>query len=173
LLPKSNLFTTELIECFYHYLKLLKIKYMNKIYTATVTATGGRSGHVQSPDKLVNFDLRFPKALGGANDNYLNPELLFAAGYSACFDSALNRVIKEQKVTTGTTTVTAHVGIGKLDGSRFGLAVELEIKIPGVEHNVAEELAQKAHSICPYSNATRGNIDVNLIVMQPEATSAR
>ena len=145
---------------------------MNKIYTAIVTATGGRNGHVQSPDKLVNFDLRFPKALGGADDNYLNPELLFAAGYSACFDSALNRVIKEQKVTAGATTVTAHVGIGKLDESRFGLAVDLEIEIPGVDHAKAEELAQKAHTICPYSNATRGNIEVNLIIKETEAAMA-
>jgi len=139
---------------------------MKKIYTATVTATGGRDGHVQSPDKLVNFDLRFPRALGGANDNYLNPELLFAAGYSACFDSALNRIIKMEKITTGTTGVTAHVSLGKLDESRFGLAVDLEIEIPGVDHTKAEELVQKAHAICPYSNATRGNIDVNLIVKE-------
>lgn len=137
---------------------------MDKIYTATVTATGGRNGHVQSADKLVDFDFRFPKALGGVNDNYLNPELLFAAGFSACFDSALNRIISQEKVTTGTTTVTAHVSLGKLDEYRYGLAVDLEIEVPGVDHAKAEELAQKAHAICPYSNATRGNIDVNLIV---------
>jgi osmotically inducible protein OsmC len=137
---------------------------MEKIYTATVTATGGRNGHVESADKLVDFDFRFPKALGGADNNHLNPELLFAAGYSACFDSALNRIIGLEKVKTGTTIVTAHVSIGKLDESRFGLGVDLEIEVPGVEHAVAEELAKKAHAICPYSNATRGNIEVNLIV---------
>jgi len=137
---------------------------MNKLYTATVTATGGRNGHVQSPDKLVNFDLRFPKGLGGADDNYLNPELFFAAGYSACFDSALNRIISMDKVKTGTTSVTAHVSIGKLDEFRFGLSVDLEVEVPGVDQAKAEELAQKAHAICPYSNATKGNIDVNLIV---------
>jgi osmotically inducible protein OsmC len=139
---------------------------MNRLYTATAIASGGRNGHVQSPNKLVNFDLRFPKALGGANDDYLNPELLFAAGYSACFDSALNRVIKMEKITTGTTTVTAHVSLGKLDEVRFGLSVDLQIEIPGVDHVKAEELAQKAHAICPYSNATRGNIEVNLLVNQ-------
>ena len=144
---------------------------MNKIYTATVTATGGRNGHVQSPDKLVNFDFRFPKALGGANDNYLNPELLFAAGYSACFDSALNRIIKMEKVKTGTTIVTAHVSLGKMDEFRFGLAVDLEIEIPGVDYTKAKELAQKAHAICPYSNATRNNIEVNLIVKQTVTTN--
>jgi Ohr subfamily peroxiredoxin len=137
---------------------------MDKIYTAAVTASGGRNGHAQSADKLVDFDFRYPEALGGANDNYLNPELLFAAGFSACFDSALNRVISLEKVKTGTTTVTAHVSIGKLDEFRFGLAVDLTIEIPGIDNALAEDLAQKAHAICPYSNATRGNIDVNLIV---------
>lgn len=135
---------------------------MEKLYTATVTATGGRNGHVQSEDKLVDFDFRFPKALGGANDSYLNPELLFAAGYAACFDSALNRIIGLEHAKTGTTTVTAHVSLGKLDASRFGLSVDLDIEIPGVDHSVAEDLARKAHEICPYSNATRGNITVNL-----------
>jgi osmotically inducible protein OsmC len=139
---------------------------MNKLYTASVTATGGRNGHVQSPDRVVNFDFRFPTALGGTNDKYLNPELLFAAGYSACFDSALNRVIKLEKVATGTTTVTAHVSIGKLDEFRFGLAVDLEIEVPGVDPAKAEELAQKAHRICPYSNAIKGNIITNLIVKE-------
>jgi Ohr subfamily peroxiredoxin len=138
-----------------------------------VTATGGRNGHVQSPDKLVDFDFRYPKALGGANDNSLNPELLFAAGFSDCFDSALNYIISQEKIkTTDTTTVTAQVSIGKLDKSRFGLAVELEIEIPGVDHAKAEELAQKAHAICPYSNATRGNIDVNLTVKQAASAIA-
>jgi osmotically inducible protein OsmC len=137
---------------------------MKNIYTATATATGGRNGHVQSPDKIVDFDFRFPKAMGGTNDNFLNPELLFAAGYSACFDSALNRIISQEKVSTGTTTVTARVSIGKLNESRFGLAVDLEIEVPGIDHAKAEELVQKADAICPYSNAIRNNIDVNLIV---------
>ena len=137
---------------------------MEKIYTATVTAKGGRNGHVQSSDNLVNFDVRFPRELGGANNSYLNPELFFAAGYSACFGSALDRVISLEKVKTGTTSVTARVSIGKLDESRFGLAVDLEIEVPGVEKAVAEDLAKKAHQICPYSNATRGNIEVNLLI---------
>jgi osmotically inducible protein OsmC len=137
---------------------------MNKIYTATARATGGRNGHVESPDKLVNFDFRFPTALGGANNDYLNPELLFAAGFSACFDSALNRIITEEKIKTGTTIVTAHVSIGKLDESRFGLGVDLEIEVPGVDRETTLELVHKADALCPYSNATRGNIEVNLIV---------
>jgi lipoyl-dependent peroxiredoxin len=154
------------------HLEPLNIKYMNKIYTASVTATGGRNGHVQSPDKVVDFDFRYPKAMGGANDNYLNPELLFAAGYSACFLSALNRVINEEKVKTGEATVTARVSLGKLDESRYGLAVDLEIAIPGIDHQKAGELVQKAHAICPYSNATRGNIEVNLIVKDTALATA-
>jgi lipoyl-dependent peroxiredoxin len=137
---------------------------MEKLYTAVVTATGGRNGHVESADKLVNFDFRYPKALGGANDNYLNPELLFAAGYSACFDSALNRTIGLEKVKTGITTVTAHVHFMKLDNGGFGLGVDLDVEVPGVEHAVAVDLVNKAHQICPYSNATRGNIAVNITV---------
>lgn len=139
---------------------------MNKIYTASVTAKGGRNGHVQSPDKLVDFDFRYPKSMGGANDNYLNPELLFAAGFSACFLSALNLVINKEKIKTGEATVTAQVNLGKLDESRYGLAVDLDIVIPGVDHEKAEELAHKADVVCPYSNATRGNIEVNLNVKE-------
>jgi lipoyl-dependent peroxiredoxin len=145
---------------------------MNKMYTAVVTATGGRNGHVQSADKLVDFDFRYPKALGGADDSHLNPELLFAAGFSACFLSALNRMINQEKVKTGEATVTAHVSLGKLDESRFGLAVDLEIEIPGVDHAKAEELAHKADAVCPYSNATRGNIEVNLIVKETTLVTA-
>jgi Ohr subfamily peroxiredoxin len=139
---------------------------MNKIYTAAVTANGGRNGHVQSPDKLVDFDFRYPKAMGGANDNYLNPELLFAAGFSACYLSALNRVINQEKIKSGEATVTAKVSLGKLDETRYGLAVDLEIIIPGIDHEKAEEMAHKADAVCPYSNATRGNIEVNLIVRE-------
>jgi lipoyl-dependent peroxiredoxin len=144
--------------------KITELVPMEKIYTAAVTATGGRNGHIQSADGVVNFDVRYPRAMGGADDSHLNPELLFASGYSACFDSALHRVIRDQKVTTGTTSVTARVSLGKLDAYRYGLAVELDISIPGVEQAVAEDLANRAHQICPYSNATRGNIDVTLIV---------
>jgi Ohr subfamily peroxiredoxin len=141
---------------------------MKKIYTATAKATGGRNGHVESPDKLVNFDFRYPKALGGTNDDNLNPELLFAAGYSACFDSALNRIINQEKIKTGTTAVTAHVSIGMGEGLRFMLAVELEIEIPELDHETALQLARKADAICPYSNATRGNIEVSLTVKQSD-----
>lgn len=105
-----------------------------------------------------------PKALGGANDEFTNPEMLFAAGYAACFDSALNRVISLSKTKTGETTVTAEVSIGQLDNGGFGLAVQLDVNIPGVSQEEAQSLTEKAHEICPYSNATRNNIEVKLSV---------
>lgn len=137
---------------------------MEAIYTAVVTANGGRNGHVKSNNGVLDFDVRMPKALGGASDDYLNPELLFAAGYAACFDSALNLVIKMAKIKTGETTVTAKVGIGKTENAGFGLNAELAINIPGVSMEQAQHLAQEAHKVCPYSNATRNNIEVTLNV---------
>lgn len=132
------------------------------MYTATASATGGRDGKVSSSDNILELEVRSPKELGGAGGPYTNPEQLFAAGYAACFDSALNLVIRTGKVTTGETKVTAHVGIGKNDRGGFGLVVDLETNIPGVEQAVAEALVAKAHQVCPYSNAVRGNVEVNL-----------
>ena len=109
-----------------------------------------------------------PKGLGGANDDYANPEMLFAAGYAACFDSALNLVIRSEKVKTGETSVTAQVSIGQLDNGGFGLAAELHANIPGVNLELAEQLIEKAHQVCPYSNATRDNMDVKLTVSNNE-----
>jgi len=137
---------------------------MKAIYTAVATATGGRNGHVKSDNGVLDVQVRMPKALGGLNDDYTNPEQLFAAGYSACFDSALNLVIKQTKVKTGETTVTSKVSIGQIENGGFGLAVEMSVNIPEVSLEEAKELVEKAHQICPYSNATRNNIEVNLIV---------
>lgn len=137
---------------------------MKTLYTIGATATGGRNGHVKSENGVLDLEVRFPKALGGANDDYANPEMLFAAGYAACFDSALNRVIQLSKVKTGETTVTAKVGIGQLENGGFGLEVELHANIPGVSIEEAQQLIEKAHQVCPYSNATRGNIEVKLTV---------
>lgn len=134
------------------------------LYTAHATATGGRDGHVTSSDQVLDLDVRIPREMGGAGGAFTNPEQLFAAGYAACFDSALNRVIQMSKTKTGTTTVTADVSIGKNDAGGFGLAVTLDVNVPGVEQTVAEELVGKAHQVCPYSNATRNNIDVTLNV---------
>ena len=140
------------------------------LYTAHATATGGRDGHVTSSDQVLDLDVRIPREMGGAGGAYTNPEQLFAAGYAACFDSALNMIIRTGKVKTGTTTVTADVSIGKLDAGGFGLAVTLDVNVPDVDQAVAQELVEKAHQVCPYSNATRGNIDVTLNVTSNAAT---
>lgn len=134
------------------------------IYTATATATGGRDGHVQSDNGVLNLQVRSPKAMGGANDDYTNPEQMFAAGYAACFDSALNYVAKQQKISTGTTTITAKVSIGPNGNGSFGLAVELFVNIPGVSQEEAQQLADRAHQVCPYSNAIRNNVEVKITV---------
>ena len=133
---------------------------MTAMYTAVATATGAPNRKVTSDNGVLSLELRSPKALGGAKDDYTNPEQLFAAGYAACFDTALNLVIKQAKVTTGVTTVTAHVSIGKLDTGGFIFAVTLQVNVPGVSLEQAKELADKAHQVCPYSNSTRGNIEV-------------
>ncbi|MBD1386725.1 organic hydroperoxide resistance protein [Mucilaginibacter rigui] len=137
---------------------------MKTLYTADATATGGRNGHVKSTNGVLDLEVRMPKALGGADDDHTNPEQLFAAGYAACFDSALNLVIKQEKAITGSTAVTAKVSIGQNDAGGFGLAVELDVNISGAELEKAKELVDKAHQVCPYSNATRGNIEVRLAV---------
>ncbi|QIY82940.1 organic hydroperoxide resistance protein [Chryseobacterium sp. NEB161] len=137
---------------------------MKTLYTIGATATGGRNGHVKSENGILDLEVRMPKGLGGANDDFANPEMLFAAGYAACFDSALNLVIKQAKVHTGETTVTAKVSIGQLENGGFGLAAELHANIPEVTLEEAQSLTEKAHQVCPYSNATRGNIEVKLTV---------
>lgn len=137
---------------------------MKSLYTTGATATGGRNGHVKSENGIIDLQVRYPKALGGANEDYANPEMLFAVGYSACFDSALNLVIKNEKIQTGETTVTAKVSIGQIENGGFGLAVELHANIPATTMEQAQALMEKAHQVCPYSNATRGNIEVKLTV---------
>ncbi len=137
---------------------------MKTLYTTGATATGGRNGHVKSENGIIDLQVRYPKALGGANEDYANPEMLFAAGYSACFDSALNLVIKNEKIQTGETSVTAKVSIGQIENGGFGLAVELHANIPATTMEQAQALMEKAHQVCPYSNATRGNIEVKLTV---------
>lgn len=138
---------------------------IEKLYTAEASATGGRNGHVKSSDGVLDLDVRTPKELGGSGGSYTNPEQLFAAGYAACFDSALSLVIRMEKVQAGETTVNAKVSIGKNGQGGFGLSVILEVSIPGVTPEVAKSLTEKAHQVCPYSNATRNNIDVELVVI--------
>jgi osmotically inducible protein OsmC len=135
---------------------------MSTLYTTSVSAIGGRGGKVRSSDGLIDLQLAMPKELGGPGGK-TNPEQLFAAGYAACFQSALALVARKQKVNLGDNTVTATVGIGP-QGEGFGLTAALEVAIPGLDQATAEALVAAAHKVCPYSNATRGNIDVKLTV---------
>ncbi|GGB80648.1 organic hydroperoxide resistance protein [Flavobacterium suaedae] len=135
---------------------------MKTLYQTSATVTGGRNGHVKSHDGVLDVKVRIPKEMGGEG-GATNPEQLFAAGYAACFDSALNLIINKEKVeTTSSSEVTATVAIGPNDDGGYQLAVKLTAKIPGVEKEKAQELIEKAHAVCPYSNATRGNIEVEL-----------
>jgi Ohr subfamily peroxiredoxin len=131
------------------------------LYTAEATAVGGRDGHVRSADGLVDLDLRPPMEMGGPG-GATNPEELFAAGYAACFQSALGVVARRAKVSVDGSTVSAKVTIGTVGGGGFGLAVALEVHIPGADPATTLQLAEGAHEVCPYSNATRGNIEVTL-----------
>ncbi|MEU8664228.1 organic hydroperoxide resistance protein [Actinoplanes philippinensis] len=137
---------------------------MSTLYTASATATGdGRNGHVRSSDGVLDLDLAVPKELGGAGGALTNPEQLFAAGYAACFHSALKRVASAQKITLTDTAITVDVGIGPLpSGTGFGLAVTIEAELPGLDEATAKAVLDAAHQVCPYSNATRGNIEVQL-----------
>ena len=135
------------------------------LYTAKATATGGREGSAKSSDGVLDLKLTTPKELGGNGAVGTNPEQLFAAGYSACFLGALKFVgMKEKVAIPETTTIEGSVGIGPIP-TGFGIAVELKIQIPGLEKAKAQELVDKAHIVCPYSNATRGNINVTLTVV--------
>jgi Ohr subfamily peroxiredoxin len=131
------------------------------LYTARATATGGRSGHAVSDDGILDLDLKPPKEMGGPG-GATNPEQLFAAGYAACFQSALAVVGRRQGVDTSDSTVEADVTIGPTPGGGYGLAVALRVSIPGADAETTRALAEAAHQVCPYSNATRGNIDVTL-----------
>jgi lipoyl-dependent peroxiredoxin len=136
---------------------------MQPMYTVTVTATGeGRNGHTTSEDGLFDVDVRIPKEMGGPG-GATNPEQLFAAGYAACFHSALKLVGAKSDLTG--SEVSATVSIGTLDGGGFGLAVELDVHAPNLDHDAALALVEQAHQVCPYSNATRGNIEVALRVV--------
>ena len=137
---------------------------MTPIYTASAVSTGdARNGHVQSTDGLIDADVRIPKEMGGAG-GATNPEQLFAAGYAACFHSALKLVAGKAKVDMTDSEVVADVSIGDNGNGGFGLAVQLEVTIPGADAATAQQLADQAHQVCPYSNATRGNIEVKVTV---------
>ena len=132
------------------------------LYTARVTASGGRDGKVKSDDGILDFVVTPPTGLGGKG-GATNPEQLFAAGYSACFGSAVAHVARMKKITTGPVQISAEVGIGSL-GAGFGLAVKLVAHLPEMDRAAAVALVEAAHQVCPYSNATRGNIPVTIEV---------
>ncbi len=135
------------------------------LYVANAKATGGRDGRAESSDQQLNVKLTTPRELGGAGGEGTNPEQLFAAGYSACFLGALKFVAAKEKITLpAATSIQGSVGIGAIP-TGFGIEVELKIDLPGVEKTTAQALVDKAHIVCPYSNATRGNIDVTLTLL--------
>lgn len=137
---------------------------MQVLYTAVATATGGRDGRAVSSNNVLDVKLSTPKELGGAGGDGTNPEQLFASGYSACFIGAMKFVASQTKRSLpADTSITAHVGIGQIEGG-FGLDIDLNINLPGLEQADAEALVEAAHKVCPYSNATRGNVDVRLHV---------
>ncbi len=135
---------------------------MKVLYTAAAMSTGdGRNGHVRSSDGLVDLDLAVPAEMGGAG-GASNPEQLFAAGYAACFHSAVKAVARRKKVELSDSSVSAEVGIGPNDAGGFGLTVALHVELSGVDQAAVDELVEAAHQVCPYSTATRGNIEVSI-----------
>jgi lipoyl-dependent peroxiredoxin len=140
---------------------------MSILYTAEVTVTGGRNGQARSSDGALEVKLSVPREMGGTGEQGTNPEQLFAAGYAACFQSALMGAARRKHLDASSSVIAAKVGIGPTGRGGFALEVEL----PGVERSVGEELVAIADSICPYSNATRGNIPVKLVLEKPLPTA--
>jgi osmotically inducible protein OsmC len=141
----------------------MSIQQTDVLYTAVATAEGGRDGRVATHDGTIDVVVNPPKEMGGSGAG-TNPEQLFAAGYAACFGSALGLVGRNAKVDVSDAAVTAEVGIGK-EGEGFGLKVTLRVELPdSVDAEAGRKLVEQAHQVCPYSNATRGNIEVNLVI---------
>lgn len=136
---------------------------MKALYTTTAKTHGGRNGHVASSDGLLKLDLAMPKELGGQG-GATNPEQLFAAGYAACFESAIRHIARLKKIPVNDVTMTAQVSLYPTPEQGFKLGVDLHAHVSGLKQNEAEELVAKAHEVCPYSNAVRNNIDVQLKV---------
>ena len=139
---------------------------MNVLYTAEATAWGGREGRSATTRGNLDLTLAVPKELGGPGGDGTNPEELFALGYSSCFHSALKLIAAGRKIDVSESAITARVGIGANDSGGFGITVELEAELPGLDSATAHDLVEAAHQVCPYSNATRGNVDVTLTVVE-------
>lgn len=142
---------------------------MKTLYTAKATATGGRKGHVKTEDGPIDMPLSMPKGLGGKGGDGVNPEQLFGSAYSACFGSALSLIAEKHKVDLGDFSVTAHISINKEEDGNLLLSAVLDSYLPGVDDiKTAETLVNEAHVVCPFSRATRDNIDVTLNVLRDE-----
>jgi lipoyl-dependent peroxiredoxin len=138
---------------------------VNIIYSTTASATGdGRNGHTATEDGLVDVDVRTPKELGGPG-GATNPEQLFAAGYAACFHSAMKLVAKPMEIDATDSAVSVTVGLGMLESGAFNIALEIVVDVPNADPEQAQALVERAHEVCPYSNATRGNVEVLLGVI--------
>jgi Ohr subfamily peroxiredoxin len=136
---------------------------VNPLYTGHATASGGRNGHTQSSDGVVSVGLSLPKALGGqGRAGTTTPEDLFAAGYAACFGSACDTMAQKLRLAPGSIVVSAAVGIGPAASGGFGLTVDLDVEVSGLSTSDAERLVAAGHSICPYSNAIKGNVEVRI-----------
>ncbi|AYL95962.1 Ohr family peroxiredoxin [Mucilaginibacter celer] len=135
---------------------------MEKLYTAVVTAKGGRDGHIKSEDGIIDMELKAPAALGG-EDGYANPELLFAGAWGACYLGALGSVGKRDNVDVTQATVDVHISFNKESEAAYCLSAELHVHIPGVDWDIAQKMAEAAHRACPYSKATRNNIAVKVL----------
>ncbi len=136
---------------------------MEKVYTAVVTAKGGRNGHIRSSDGILDTDVRKPREMGGEGEA-TNPEQLLAGAWGACYLGALGSVAKKHGIDTSEATVDVHVAFNK-DGEEYALSAELEVHVPGITTEEAQKLADKAHAVCPYSKATRNNVSTRVIVI--------
>ncbi|HCV81561.1 MAG: Ohr subfamily peroxiredoxin [Zunongwangia sp.] len=141
---------------------------MKTLYSAKVTTEGGRKGRTISDDGILDLQLSMPKSLGGEGGDYTNPEQLFAAGYSACFGSALEMVAKNANVDLGDYNVTVTIDLGQNEDEELDLSAILDIYIPDIDVETGEDLINEAHEVCPYSRATRDNIDVTLNLLIDE-----
>jgi lipoyl-dependent peroxiredoxin len=143
---------------------------MEALYVATATSHGGRSGRAETPGGELDLAIAVPKELGGDGEG-TNPEQLFAAGYACCFLNALILTAAKREIDPSGATVSADVGLVTVSGG-IGLAVELRVRFPGIERELAEKLVERAHRVCPFSNATRGNVDLALTIEEPAASAA-